>query len=470
MGVSRHDAACTSAGADPRAGIAAATLALACLAGACAPLPPPGQSTAPAQTRAPAQPRPAGPPVQTRPAALHLDGEPSIDVGVAWDEDTLAFGAVRKSITWRMGRSHDRAAGRADSLVVTLTGGRAELRAPGLGDGVRATAAAGETLWIGEPQDAPLDPSPQQRWRGKTWRGQVKVFVNPRGTLTLALRLPLEGYLTGVVPGEIGALSPTLLEAGRAQAIAARSYTLYYRGRRAAEGFDLYGTVEDQLYSPVESERPLATRCVETTRGQVDLYDDRPIRANYYSTCGGVTADAWEGFTATGFPYLASTRDGDAKGDYCARSPQFRWREEWDAADFLATLERYAPPEGIPIPARGLGDLVDVRTVSRSRSGRVWVLEVATTTGTMRIPAYSIRRVLRRPKGNGAILRSNLFKIDVRRDPGTGQSLGIVVSGAGSGHGVGLCQTGALGMAGMGSTGEQILDHYYPGATTRRCY
>jgi stage II sporulation protein D len=296
------------------------------------------------------------------------------------------------------------------------------------------------------------------------------VFVNPRGHLTVALRLPLEAYLTGVVPGEIGALSPTLLEAGRAQAIAARSYTLYYRGRRATEGFDLYGTVEDQLYSPVESERPLATRCVESTRGQVDLYDERPIRANYYSTCGGITADVWEGFPATGFPYLSSTRDGDAKGDYCARSPQFRWREEWSAGDFLGTLERYAPPEGVPLPARGLGRLLDVRAVSRSRSGRVWVLEVTTTTGALRVPAYSIRRVLRRPNGNGAILRSNLFKIDVRRDPETGQSLAVVVSGAGSGHGVGLCQTGALGMAGMGRTGEQILDHYYPGATTRRCY
>src|SRR5205814_6929956 len=67
-----------------------------------------------------------------------------------------------------------------------------------------------------------------------------------------------------------------------------------YRGRRGAEGFDLYATVEDQLYSPQEAERPLATRCVEGTRGLVDESGGLPIRANYCSTCGGTTAEAWE--------------------------------------------------------------------------------------------------------------------------------------------------------------------------------
>ena len=92
--------------------------------------------------------------------------------------------------------------------------------------------------------------------------------MNPRGKLNLAVRLPLETYLVGVVPGEIGALADDLLEAGRAQAVAARSYTLFYRGRRGTEGFDVYGSVEDQVYGSVESERELATRCVTGTRGK----------------------------------------------------------------------------------------------------------------------------------------------------------------------------------------------------------
>jgi SpoIID/LytB domain protein len=80
--------------------------------------------------------------------------------------------------------------------------------------------------------------------------------------------------------------------------------------------------------------------------------------------------------------------------------------------------------------------------------------------------------VLRRPTSGGGspILRSNLFKLDVRRDRATGRALAVVVSGAGSGHGVGLCQTGALGMARAGRSAEQILEHYYRGVSLRRLY
>jgi SpoIID/LytB domain protein len=95
---------------------------------------------------------------------------------------------------------------------------------------------------------------------------------------------------------------------------------------------------------------------------------------------------------------------------------------------------------------------------------------VETSTGLVSIPAYSLRQVLRRGGNAASILRSNLFKIGVRRDPSTLKPVAIVASGAGSGHGVGLCQTGALGMARIGARGEDILAHYYPGATLRRLY
>jgi stage II sporulation protein D len=272
----------------------------------------------------------------------------------------------------------------------------------------------------------------------------------------------------GVVPGEIGALSEALLQAGRAQAIAARSYSLFYRGRRFEEGFDLFGTVEDQVYGPVESERPLATRCVETTRGQVARSDGQPIRANYYSTCGGITADVWEGWPASGFPYLRSTRDRGPNGDWCATSPQYRWREEWTVPEFLATLAKFGPPEGVAMPGDSMRALIGVQVDARSRSGRVWRLRIQTNAGDILLPAHVLRRVVRRPAGT--LLRSNLFKIDVRRDPRTRRARAVVASGAGFGHGVGLCQTGALGMARAGRKGEQILEHYYPGAELRRLY
>src|SRR5207253_3481372 len=134
---------------------------------------------------------------------FRIDGEPVIDVGLAWDADTLSLAAVKPQLTWRVGRGHDRATGRVRAAMVVRTGAGAELR----GDGAPAVPLApGDTLWLGEPEEGAVLADAQLGWNGHTWRGQGKAYVNARGRLTLALRLPLESYLLGVVPGEIGAL------------------------------------------------------------------------------------------------------------------------------------------------------------------------------------------------------------------------------------------------------------------------
>ena len=226
------------------------------------------------------------------------------------------------------------------------------------------------------------------------------------------------------------------------------------------------------MYGPVEAERPLATRCVHGTAGVVALADGWPIRANYCSTCGGITADVWEGWPTDPLEYLTSHRDrgGEHGPDYCATSQLYRWREEWPEREFASNLALYGPAFGVTLPASGVGQIVNVEVLQRSRSGRVWRLEVRTTTGAIEIPAYSCRQVLRRAGNRAAILRSNLFKVDVRRDRATGRALSVVASGAGSGHGVGLCQTGALGMARAGKSAEVILHSYYPGIELKRLY
>jgi SpoIID/LytB domain protein len=446
----------------------AAALSCAGFLCSCAPVPPPvspGEHTASsappaaggAGNTAPAQPAAAAP------ATFDLRSEPTIDVGLAWDLDDIHISLIAQhaSVSGPDGHAIDR----AGAIQCSIEGGHGLWQSSG-GGNAHGTLAAADTLWIG-PATGTRDST--GRWNGKTWRGTLKIFVNPRGKLSIASRLPLETYLLGVVPGEIGALDDQLIEAGKAQAVAARSYTLFYRGRRAAEGFDLYATVEDQMYVPVASERPLATRCVEATHGEVALSRGFPIRANYCSTCGGVTAEVWEAWPADAQPYLTSHADRGAT-DWCAGSAQYRWREEWKAAEFVANVERYAPPQGVPLPQDGLGDLVDVRVDERSRSGRVWRLVVVGSAGSITIPAYSIRQVLRRAGNSASILRSNLFKIDVRRDPATRAALAVVASGAGSGHGVGLCQTGALGMARAGVKADAILTHYYAGVDLERRY
>ena len=108
--------------------------------------------------------------------------------------------------------------------------------------------------------------------------------------------------------------------------------------------------------------------------------------------------------------------------------------------------------------------------LSRSRSGRVWRLRIQTTQGDVVVPAHGLRQVLRRAGNPNAILRSNLFKIAVLRDPGSRRALSVVASGSGFGHGVGLCQTGALAMARGGADAQRILRHYYTGVDLERLY
>jgi stage II sporulation protein D len=452
-----------------------AALAVAALAGSCGPLPnakspapPPQAEPAPAST-APT-PREAVPLPVVPPAPIALDGEPALDIGLAWDLQAtrVGFDGTQPLEVQSVDRPGTHStAGPVDFKI----SGNQLLVTPN--DRPRAVPLlvlhAGDTLWVGGAGWVNGDAA-RIAWNGSHWRGRFKLFMNQNGKITVATRVTLERYLAGVVPGEIGALSDSLLEAGRAQAVAARSYTLFYRGRRGDQGFDLYSTVEDQVYGAVETERPLATRCVESTRGMVGLSHGAPIRANYCSTCGGISAEAWEAWPTPGYEYLTSHADAGPNGDHCALSSQFRWREEWTPREFAANLQKYGPPFGVPMPPGGVGEVRDVRVAERSISGRVWRLDVETSTGVLSIPAYSLRQVLRRGGNPGSILRSNLFKIGVRRDATTLKPVAIVASGAGSGHGVGLCQTGALGMARGGARGEDILAHYYPGATLRRLY
>lgn len=391
---------------------------------------------------------------------------PAFDIGLAVDADSLTVAPVAGAIlSWRNRDGTERTSEVREPVRLRASGAQLLVEPVGRPRAVPlAVLGPADTLWLGEPRFEDGERA-NLRWNGGTWRGRFKAFLSPRGKLTLATRLALEPYLLGVVPGEIGALSDSLLEAGRAQAIAARSYSLFYRGRRGAEGFDLYATVEDQLYSPLERERALATRCVESTRGVVCMSGGQPIRANYCSTCGGITADVWEAWPAQDLPYLVGRADrGRGDGDHCSLSPQYRWREEWTVADFAATLARFAPPQGVALPAGGVGNVQDVEVARRSRSGRVWTLRVTTTTGVIDVPAYALRQVLRRPGNANSILRSNLFKVAVRRDA-AGRPAAVVASGAGSGHGVGLCQTGALAMARAGASADGILAHYYAGTS-----
>lgn len=135
---------------------------------------------------------------------------------------------------------------------------------------------------------------------GKAYRGKVEVFVNSRGTLSVVNVVPLEDYLLGVVPSELGLPQ---LEAEKAQAVAARTYAVANLNGFGDKGFDLLPTIWSQVYQGVSIETPMGTRAVNETRGIVATYDGKPINALYTSTCGGRTENS-ENIFDKAEPYL----------------------------------------------------------------------------------------------------------------------------------------------------------------------
>lgn len=142
------------------------------------------------------------------------------------------------------------------------------------------------------------------RVQGHRYRGRVLIYLNDRGTLNLIDELPLEDYLRGVVPSEMGPEQYHQLEALKAQAVAARTYALRNLGEFSREGYDICATPRCQVYSGMDVEHPLSDRAVAETAGQVLLYNGELVDALYSSTCGGHTENVKVMFPFKDEPYL----------------------------------------------------------------------------------------------------------------------------------------------------------------------
>lgn len=300
---------------------------------------------------------------------------------------------------------------------------------------------------------------------GKEYRGGAEVRLNARGKLTVVNRVGLEDYLPGVLPNEIGCERPEVMEAMKAQAVAARTYALVTRGRYAAEGYDLMNTVADQVYTGVAGEKPLGNEAVRVTAGRVATWKGEPIPMNYGSTCGGHTAARDEAWDKPPLPYLIDQDDRGGDGHWCSGSKYFNWQETWTADEFMAALRDNAEREmGGPLPVGAR--LEKVTVVERGPSGRVIHLEIETDKGTFAARKDRIRWAVRRT--NGEPLRSTLFDVTLKK--AQGRIVQVVFDGHGWGHGVGLCQVGAMERARRGQNCQTILKHYYRGIHLTRLY
>ena len=303
-------------------------------------------------------------------------------------------------------------------------------------------------------------------WQGGVLRGPFRLQPDAYGSWTLLEQVPLERYLEGVVPHEIGAGSPRA--ALEAQAVLARTWALANSHRFAIDGYHLCSDTQCQVYSDPRQASAAVRQAIRATSGQVLTWNGEPIQAWYHASNGGVMAGGDEAWAMDSLPYVQARADGSAawvngmalpmkdassvsgllarsEGAYGRNHPRFRWSRTYSAGQVAQALRAAGLPSGVPD---------DLRVEKRGASGRVLALDIEMTGDgeAVLLQLDGIRRTLRR-------LPSTLFVIE-KLGPDRWR-----FNGGGFGHGVGLSQAGAIDLAARGWSFERILSHYYPGTT-----
>jgi len=352
-------------------------------------------------------------------------------------------------------------------------------------------------------------------YEGKGYRGSLEVFVRAgeEPLLRVVNTLDLESYLYGVLPAEI--YPNWAVEAVKAQAVAARTFALRrLQGGtpRKTEGYDLTGTVSDQVYKGYSAEAEASNQAVNDTRGEILTYGGEVISALFHDCSGGMTENNENVFSGPPLPYLRSVPSpGEEANKY------FSWTATIATSAFMEAAEK---KKGVT-----LGDLVSLHVLEQGVSGRIKTLEVEGTVGTCTLTGEQLRQVagLRSslaswqggvPSGEGeslagdaivtclstsglgnlsmkgAILLSSLgtasppdqpillaaggpwpLSFSSTTPPST-VVLGEVLTftGQGNGHGLGMPQWGAKARAEEGMSYSAILATYYTGAQLEKRY
>ncbi len=324
------------------------------------------------------------------------------------------------------------------------------------------------------------------RVNGRRYRGEFLAVRDPQGLISGVNRLPLEQYLRGVVPEEMPSAWP--LEALKAQAVAARTYTLANLGAFEKYGYDLSATVRSQAYGGQDSERPSTDTAVAGTRGLVATYGGKLISTYYHAHAGGRTdssLDVW-GFDE---PYLRGTAE-----TYEKPNP---WWVVYNRRGLERTVDGFLPAS-VNRAGASIGTLLRVVPGRFTPAGRALDVTLVGTGGTFTVPSERLRgavgatrmkSILYSVQGwpevtfitAGAAGRAFRFVARVGGRPSVvkvvrprfGPTVPLVgrapelfvLTGQGYGHGVGMSQWGAYEMAARGFTFDRILNHFYQGTS-----
>jgi stage II sporulation protein D len=263
---------------------------------------------------------------------------------------------------------------------------------------------------------------------GKTYNGDLEIKKDSSG-LHIISSIPFEKYVEGVVASESG--KEWEIEALKAQAVISRTYAVFHKLANGSKEFHLTSGVLDQVYKEGSTD-PLITYAVSETEDEVLTYNGEPVESFYHSICYGST-ELPEEVWGKSYPYLTPVECNSKE------TPYENWQRRFSAED----LEKATDIKGI----------MDINIASLTTTGRVKAVTIVSKedNAVNELKATDLRKLLGYEK-----LPSTDFKI-------TKDALGIVFEGRGWGHGVGLCQWGALEMAREGKDYKEILSHYYPG-------
>ncbi|MFZ5515801.1 MAG: SpoIID/LytB domain-containing protein [Candidatus Zhuqueibacterota bacterium] len=318
----------------------------------------------------------------------------------------------------------------------------------------------------------------------RSYKGQLEFWLDRFGKITVVNILPMEEYLKGVVGSEMHPEFP--LEALKAQAVTARGFSLSRIGKQhRLEPFDLCDEVHCHVYGGVKKESPLINEAVAQTRGQVLMFEGAICEAFYAGVCGGHSEHNENVWNGDAQPFLRGVFDSPYSGrlpvDFLQDENRVRqWIES--SPDVYCNTTRGEVPEVLNYTKKyfrwqarytrdelsriiaektgqTIGSVNQIVPLERGVSGRLKKIEIRGSVRTIVIEKeLEIRRAL-----SPTYLYSSCFVVD--RDGND-----FIFKGAGWGHGVGMCQTGAAMMALKGQNYKQILNHYYQNTSIQSLY
>ncbi|MFP4499341.1 MAG: SpoIID/LytB domain-containing protein [Vulcanimicrobiota bacterium] len=275
---------------------------------------------------------------------------------------------------------------------------------------------------------------------------------NTAEQLILMQKTTIDNYLPGVISGEMHSAP---MEALKAQAVAARSFVYSNPGRHKNQGYNFCDSTHCQNYhGNVPAHYPEYNNAARETRGEILARNGSPIPGYYHSTCGGSTTTpqlVFEGFE----PFCKVVKDKIGNETLCRNSPHFSWSykiEKKELADIFASEPSFI----------SMGKLLKIRIIKKDDSGRILRIKLTGTNSAVTISGYQFWQILGSHLGWGTI-KSAKFTIKEYNNYYTFKGYGL-------GHGIGLCQYGAMNMARKGFNYRDILNHYYPGTRIIRAY